>query len=324
LETTVPVRPGTIHVSSPVSSDRSNENEVRSIGILLLQLLTGRTDLKGTEAMSAERQKLLPQALTEETDLPYWLSTCIDKALGNDEQPFQNAVELYSYILAHYKRPPEARRFYRSRPQTKALPTAKKKHKRERIPIEKVPGPFPSLPVKKKQWRFVFDRNIAAGIVIAVLLLGFSLYAQNKENKAQRNKGFAHIANDAFVGDTTNSARQRADTTAPTSTAKTGKTKKQKKISATEKIVSPVADTGMVQPPAIDSAEDLGMYKVRSRAYFHNAPDESSRRNAFIVHWNRALLHPLKEENGFVYIVFTNDEGQTSKGWLRKADLVKQ
>jgi serine/threonine-protein kinase len=68
---------------------------------------------------------------------------------------------------------------------------------------------------------------------------------------------------------------------------------------------------------------DLGAYKVRSKAYFHNEPDEATRRNAFIVHWNNAVLHPLKDENGFVYVVFTNDEGQTSKGWLRKKDLIK-
>ena len=62
---------------------------------------------------------------------------------------------------------------------------------------------------------------------------------------------------------------------------------------------------------------------VRSKAYFHNQPDEATKRNAFIVHWNNAVLRPLKEENDFVYVVFTNHEGQTSKGWLRKKDLVK-
>jgi eukaryotic-like serine/threonine-protein kinase len=36
------------------------------------------------------------------------------------------------------------------------------------------------------------------------------------------------------------------------------------------------------------------------------------------------VLHPLKEENDFVYVVYTNDEGQTTKGWLRKKDLLKQ
>lgn len=65
----------------------------------------------------------------------------------------------------------------------------------------------------------------------------------------------------------------------------------------------------------------FGKYKVLSKAYFHNEPDESTRRKAFIIHWNNAVLTPLDEKNGFVYIVFTNHLGQTSKGWLRISDL---
>lgn len=64
-------------------------------------------------------------------------------------------------------------------------------------------------------------------------------------------------------------------------------------------------------------------YKVRNKAFFHNSPDENTRRNAFIIHWNKAVLKPLNEKNGFVYIVFTNHLGQTSKGWLSKNDLVR-
>jgi serine/threonine-protein kinase len=55
--------------------------------------------------------------------------------------------------------------------------------------------------------------------------------------------------------------------------------------------------------------------------YFHNQPDESTRRNAFINRWNKAVLKPLDEKNGFVYIVYTNQWGQTSKGWMLKKHL---
>jgi len=66
----------------------------------------------------------------------------------------------------------------------------------------------------------------------------------------------------------------------------------------------------------------VGKYKLASRrVYFHNEPDESTRRNAFIVHWNNATLTALEEKNGFIYVVFTNHLGQTSKGWLPKKDL---
>lgn len=66
-----------------------------------------------------------------------------------------------------------------------------------------------------------------------------------------------------------------------------------------------------------------GVYKVISIAYFHNEPDEHTRRKAFVNHWNNAYasIKALDEKNGFIYVVYTNESGQTSKGWLRKKDL---
>ena len=70
-------------------------------------------------------------------------------------------------------------------------------------------------------------------------------------------------------------------------------------------------------------AETTGFYKIITKAYFHNKPDEATRRNAFLVHWNNsyAKLKALDEKNGFIYVVFHNHLNQTSKGWLRKKDL---
>jgi len=64
-------------------------------------------------------------------------------------------------------------------------------------------------------------------------------------------------------------------------------------------------------------------YKVRNKAFFHDEPSADTKRNAFIIHWNNAILKPLDEKNGFIYVVFTNHLGQTSKGWLSKDDLVE-
>jgi len=64
------------------------------------------------------------------------------------------------------------------------------------------------------------------------------------------------------------------------------------------------------------------VYTVTGRdVHFHNSPDENTRRNAFINRWNKAVLRPLDEENGFVYIVYKNHWGQVSKGWLPKKEL---
>lgn len=63
-------------------------------------------------------------------------------------------------------------------------------------------------------------------------------------------------------------------------------------------------------------------YMLASKyAYFHNEPDQSTRRAANINIWNNAKLTPLEERNGFVYVVYVNEQGQTSRGWLLKKNL---
>ncbi|HEY0066592.1 MAG TPA: protein kinase [Flavisolibacter sp.] len=66
----------------------------------------------------------------------------------------------------------------------------------------------------------------------------------------------------------------------------------------------------------------IGQYKVlSSRAYFHNKPDGSTRRTAYMVPSNE-VVNAFDEANGFIYTEFTNNKGQTSKGWLKKEDLI--
>jgi len=66
----------------------------------------------------------------------------------------------------------------------------------------------------------------------------------------------------------------------------------------------------------------IGQFKVKSsRAYFHNEPDAATRRSAYMVPSNDVVTG-LDEKSDFIYTEFTNSRGQTSKGWIRKTDLV--
>jgi len=66
----------------------------------------------------------------------------------------------------------------------------------------------------------------------------------------------------------------------------------------------------------------IGQYKVVApRAYFHNDPDPATRRSAYMIPSND-IVSVLEEKNGFFYTEFTNNKGQTSKGWLRSEDLL--
>lgn len=79
-----------------------------------------------------------------------------------------------------------------------------------------------------------------------------------------------------------------------------------------------------VQTPTIKQPAQnvpIGQYRVNvDKTYFHNEPDESTRRNAFLSKSDPITAYD--EQNGFVYTEFTNSRGQTSKGWLRKSDLL--
>jgi hypothetical protein len=54
-------------------------------------------------------------------------------------------------------------------------------------------------------------------------------------------------------------------------------------------------------------------YFVIDKAYFYREPDESTRRTLYLVHRNDYVLHPTAEQNGFVYIVYINKNGETTK-----------
>jgi serine/threonine-protein kinase len=83
-------------------------------------------------------------------------------------------------------------------------------------------------------------------------------------------------------------------------------------------------DNNQQEPESQTSRSEIG--KVFGLAvpetYFHNKPDAGTKRKAFINHWNNARLTALNDINGFIYVVYTNEEGETSKGWLNKKDLV--
>ncbi|MCW3081419.1 serine/threonine-protein kinase [Segetibacter sp.] len=71
------------------------------------------------------------------------------------------------------------------------------------------------------------------------------------------------------------------------------------------------------------SANKFGRYKAASVAYFYNEPDEDTRRDGvFINKWN-APVTASDDMNGFIYVVYTNEKKQTTRGWLLKKDLVR-
>ena len=76
--------------------------------------------------------------------------------------------------------------------------------------------------------------------------------------------------------------------------------------------------------PADDSRPVIGRYRITSKANFYNSPDENTMRSTFISESANKTVGALDDKNGFIFVVYTNDLGFTSKGWLSKKDLTKE
>ena len=307
----------------------SQQKDINDLGLVLFQLLKNNlladpsielADLSGPSSVAVK--------LKDGTLLPAWLATCITKALSKtSEEKFKSASQMYHYIILHHKTPLQKRQWYRSKPQQPLTAQPKPPLKAMSIAPKKLRSLWASgVQSGRNQMRFVFDRRIAVGLIIAGLLAGFSIVAQKREKEAKEDLSETSPVILPPQQDTAAYiTKENTSQNNPQSIAEEKKKTATPKIIADNKIAS-ARKTPVVKPiieEKVNNNADLGSYKVRSRAYFHNQPDETTRRNAFIVHWNNAILHPLKEENDFVYVVFTNDEGQTSRGWLRKKDLIK-
>jgi eukaryotic-like serine/threonine-protein kinase len=82
-------------------------------------------------------------------------------------------------------------------------------------------------------------------------------------------------------------------------------------------------DTVVKNETPVPKRQIIGQYKVAAdKAYFHNEPDEATRRNAYLVPTEEVTIDAWDERNNFIYTEFTNSRGQRSKGWLRKQDLI--
>ncbi len=77
-----------------------------------------------------------------------------------------------------------------------------------------------------------------------------------------------------------------------------------------------------------DALEDPAFHQLAistnpGRAYFYDAPDETTRRGAYLVEGDVGQVSDVSETGDWFFLVFTHDETQvTTTGWMRAEDLV--
>jgi serine/threonine protein kinase len=289
-----------------------------------------------------------------EMQVPVWLTDLIYKCLEKiPENRFASGQELYEYIILNSslsikkeelsaglsnELQDENEKLFLEKDQLQQL-LLKKEKELTALTVKMHSGEVATGATGSAFSQRTFSRTSFYSVLVMAVLLG-SLAAYGL---FFRNNGSRTLSTETEqLGDTSVHA---ADSTISERALNNTRQKSKKKDSAAVK-----TDTSTIEPPAEKATQtttparvvdsmlrernentdsdtssnkvENEKYKVRTVAYFHNKPDESTRRNAFINHWNNAVLKPRDEKNGFIYIVYTNDEGQTSKGWLNKKDLI--
>ncbi|MCT3777768.1 SH3 domain-containing protein [Elizabethkingia anophelis] len=69
----------------------------------------------------------------------------------------------------------------------------------------------------------------------------------------------------------------------------------------------------------MDTAASPYYTVIDPRAYFHKSPNRNSRKNSYLLYG--AKIQVTEETKDFVYTIFTNTDGVTSKGWVLKSQL---
>ena len=92
---------------------------------------------------------------------------------------------------------------------------------------------------------------------------------------------------------------------------------------AKEEIDVESTTTGTPVQQVTDTRPVIARYKVASKANFYSSPDENTLRSTFISQGDDKFVGALEDKNGFIYVVYTNDLGYVTRGWLSKKDLEK-
>ena len=337
------------------------ETDVYSFGVILFELLAGQVPFplqdKGETARNAImiahmestppdllslRRRALPDTWNNdikerEFNVPGWLTAMVYKCLEkNPAKRFKTGMELQEFI--HTGIITEESNRGRVSATAAALPgndqLANQVHAMQRklnekdIIINELQEKLAGKESEMYQQRYAVpastvkngvSKNLFA--LVLVLALGLAAYAAynlfNKENTP---------------GDQNPTTTNTDSTLVLTEPVVTNKPAKKRSDTPRQAVAVPAAEEPtqdepieeeikVVEQPRTSGAIGGAKYKVGRQTYFHDRPDETSRRNAYLLA-NEEVIVAQDEQNDFVYISFTNTNGQTSRGWISKRDLI--
>lgn len=349
---------GAIEFMAPEQSSGETlfETDVYSFGIILFELLAGtvpfplvsKGEMARNAVMVAHMETLPPdittlrrQAISDlwnqekterEMQIPVWLLSMIYRCLEKDPaKRFKNGTELQDFI--HSGMLAEERKRVINIPpgETPIIRIDDAAWKKEIIRLQA------KLDEKEEYVSFLQQqvderdselrhlktnsskrRNVSTSffVVLLIVALGFG--------------GFA--AYDKFVAPKKNTVTNTVHPeTSPTNliedSALLAASKLSKKIKGKPKVNNVVPAVNAVNkapqknsPDSLLSKRHASEYNIVHDTYFYSAPNENSKTD-IIVTEGEATITLLEEKNNFARVLFFNDNGKITKGWLMKKDF---
>ena len=280
-----------------------------------------------------------------ELNLPDWLVQMINKCLAKDPgERFKSGMEIHDFIKKNQNSPVSSMTGFNSFPVVNSVadPKLEKENQELKQLVTKQRNEINDLRNElqdrgtelynlRYHTQYETKKGFSSGAFYTLLLItallaafaGYSVY-----------NNFKSLESGTETSNTVSSDTTTIDTT-PIETSPPITREPQRVAPDTARVNQPDPEPpkpAVTDPLTFDTTDKSNnenqqggaigsRYTVKSKAFFHNSPDDATRREAFIVSWNNAILEALDDKNGFIYVVYTNEAGQTSRGWIKKSDL---
>jgi serine/threonine-protein kinase len=275
-----------------------------------------------------------------EMQVPQWLLDMIRKCIEKDPgQRFANGIELYEHILKHSTTVAESSdltemlrqenrtlREENDRLQGELHTLSTQKAQAPPAPqYEPAYTPPPTQPASSRKW------VVPVALATLAALVAVFLVAKSMHDTGNNSAGMMDTTSQRTVASMQPAEIQpsKSDREKP-KTVDTVYVEGRDRTADQQTGAEPQSDQQTTNGEESDNQSDqqdtpplrTGKHYLvtSSKAYFHNQPDPDSRRDAYLTPSDEVMT-AIDEQGDYVYIVFTNNQGQTSKGWVLKSDL---
>jgi len=327
------------------------QTDIYSYGVILFELLAGTVPFPQINKGEASRnavmlshiEKPLPDLLAlrrthlpadwsedvkkKEMNVPVWLLNVIKKCLEKaPEKRFDNGMELQEAILHN---------------STQDFPVV------TAVPASTLP-PIAAIPAKQltddpelvKVSKPIFYVMVLALLALSVFA-GYSIYLMdvNKKELAAYTDSLSTVRPDTIPAmvqdeepDTAVTEIKPIITDSAVLNANTDQDSLQKEFDkqtgavpvkpATTTTPTPTPAPVVKEKPAgpIISSEGKKYQLPKGTLYFYSEPDPAKDKKGVVGFWTTPFT-VVDEQNGFIYVTHTNNDGDVTKGWLKKTDL---